>query len=663
MRTRGFLKTLTGGRRFAAPWGAWRLARMSMQGDNMTKSFEELGLPENVLKAVADLGYESPTPVQEQAIPLIMQGRDVCAAAATGTGKTAAFLLPALAQLDHAVTKKARISGPHLLVVTPTRELAQQIGEVCHAISRRTRHFQATVYGGTKYGPQINKLKRGVDVLIATPGRLNDLVERGVADLSDIDVLVIDEADRLLDMGFWPDMEKLIGKTPVNRQTLLFSATLGRKVMKSVSPILRDPVMVEIAHHGETAKTVEQRIIPIPNKKKQDLLQALLRERPAERVIVFCRTKARTEDCMIALRDAGFSAESIHSDKTQAKRQRALDRFAAGKSTVIAATDVLARGIDVPEVDYVVNFDLPDMADDYVHRIGRTGRAGQEGLAISFVTRESKRELAAIEKLIGRTLPFMSLETYKTDRSLLEPGKNQRTKKRRQRQRDIERARAHKERCADKAQARAARRAEQAALEGRSPASAGHRDGGMDFGERNLSHYERERFLEEFEGVGGWKVESRQGRAFGKGGAPKPGGQSRKGGAPTPRAGGRAGKSGARGRAGGEYEKGRRGKRGASRASGAAGAHEALSRESRQARYLAAYANAQLASDGWSGKSGRPVRGGMHKKTFKAKRDGMQTRPKKNQAHTKKRGPGAYGRKSGSYGRGGQRRAGGRGAQ
>lgn len=230
----------------------------------MTKNFAELGLSEAALKAVAEMKYTDPTPVQEQAIPLVLQGRDVCAAAATGTGKTAAFLLPTMSTLPRA--KKG--AGPHMLVVTPTRELAQQIGDVCFAISRQTRHFQTTVYGGTKYGPQISKLKRGVDILIATPGRLNDLRDRGVVNLRNIEVLVIDEADRMLDMGFWPSMESIIEETPATRQTLLFSATLDKKVLKFVSPILKDPTMVEIAHHGETAKTVDQYMMPIEQRKK-----------------------------------------------------------------------------------------------------------------------------------------------------------------------------------------------------------------------------------------------------------------------------------------------------------------------------------------------------------------------------------------------------------
>ena len=411
----------------------------------MTQKFADLGISKAALRAVDKMGYTEPTPIQEQAIPQVLLGRDVCAAAATGTGKTAAFLLPTMSKLAHAVQGKQTVSGPRMLVVTPTRELAEQIGEVCRAISNETGHFVATLYGGTKYGPQIHKLRKGVDIIIATPGRLIDLRERGVVNLKDIDVLVIDEADRMLDMGFWPSMETIIAETPEKRQTLLFSATLDRKVMNKVAPILNNPAMVEVAHHGETAKNVEQFILPIENKKKQDLLQAVLGEKGFDRVIVFTRTKKRAEECTERLRDAGFAADSIHSDKPQHKRKRALERFAKGKINILVATDVLARGIDVPSVDYVVNYDLPDMAEDYVHRIGRTGRAGEVGFAVSFVTRESRSELRDIEKLIDKTIPLMPIESYEVNPGILESkNKNKHGKKKRVRERDIERSKAHK---------------------------------------------------------------------------------------------------------------------------------------------------------------------------------------------------------------------------
>lgn len=382
------------------------------------QNFTELGLSESALIAVKQLGYESPTPVQEQSIPLILEGRDLIAAASTGTGKTAAFLLPTLGALPRVKRGKR---APRVLVVSPTRELAQQIARTCMKISRKTGHFVTTVFGGTAYGPQIDEIRRGTDILIATPGRLKDLMKKDVVDLSCIQVLVLDEADRMLDMGFLPDVTTIVEATPKCRQTLLFSATIDESIQKNLGNLLKDPAIVEIARNGETAKTVEQYAMPILNFKKQELLQAVLEEKGHERIIVFARTKSRTEECAQELRNAGYKAESIHSDKSQGQRRRALNNFRRGRASILVATDVLARGIDVPEVDYVINFDLPDMPEDYVHRIGRTGRAGETGFAISFVTRQSYRLLQDIEKLIGRKIPFMELETYQLDPSVIEP--------------------------------------------------------------------------------------------------------------------------------------------------------------------------------------------------------------------------------------------------
>ncbi|MEA5018920.1 MAG: DEAD/DEAH box helicase [Gordonibacter sp.] len=386
----------------------------------MTK-FADLGLSEAALAAVERMGYTEATPVQEQAIPLVMEGRDLIAAASTGTGKTAAFLLPVLSTLPR---MKGRARAPRMLVVSPTRELAQQIAKTCMQITRQTRHFTTTVFGGTPYGPQIKELRGGTDVLIATPGRLKDLMARGVVDLSSIEVLVLDEADRMLDMGFLPDVTAIVSETSEERQTLLFSATIDQSIQKNLGTLLRDPAIVEVSRNGETAKTVAQFIMPIAHKNKQELLEAVLTEKGSERVIVFARTKHRAEDCADMLCDNGYRAESIHSDKSQGQRRRALENFRRGKTDVLVATDVLARGIDVPEVDHVINLDLPDMPEDYVHRIGRTGRAGEEGYAISFVSRETRNTLRSIEKLIGKDIPLMELESYELDPSLLtKPGR------------------------------------------------------------------------------------------------------------------------------------------------------------------------------------------------------------------------------------------------
>ena len=358
------------------------------------ENFNELGLSEKTLGAVARLGYEAPTPVQEQAIPLVLEGRDLIAAAKTGTGKMAAFSLPAMDRLGHAKGKQ----GPLMLVVTPTRELAQQIGEVCTAIAVSTHHRILTVVGGLSYEPQIKRLRHGVDVLIATPGRLIDLMEQQAVHLNDVGVLVLDEADRMLDMGFWPSMKKIVAATPAERQTLLFSATIDRSIQNSVGKLLRDPALVEIAHKGDTADTVDQYIVRVPQTLKPDLLRAVLNGTRLE-----ARHRVRTHPQPRRLHLPPPQARRLrrrgHPLRPSARTSaaRALDNFASGATDVIVATDVLARGIDVEEVDYVVNYDLPTQPEDYVHRIGRTGRAGARGYAISFVSPETEDALRDIE--------------------------------------------------------------------------------------------------------------------------------------------------------------------------------------------------------------------------------------------------------------------------
>ena len=370
--------------------------------------FDDLGLSGQALQAVAQLGYSTPTPVQEQAIPKVLEGRDLIAAAKTGTGKTAAFSLPTMDKLGHAKGNK----GPLMLVVTPTRELAEQIGEVCGTIAKNTHHRILTVVGGVSYNPQIQALNRGVDVLIATPGRLVDLMDQGAAHLSSVEVLVLDEADRMLDMGFWPAMRKIIGATPQNRQTLLFSATIDRTIMSTAGKLLHDPAMVEIAHKGETADTVKQYVMHVQQAVKPELLKGLMKERGHRRVIVFCRTRSRADATCRRLKKVGYSVEAIHSSRSQNQRRRALENFANGTTDVLVATDVLARGIDVEEVEYVVNYDLPTQPEDYVHRIGRTGRAGASGFAVSFVSPETADALRDIQKLLKRTIPELELENF-----------------------------------------------------------------------------------------------------------------------------------------------------------------------------------------------------------------------------------------------------------
>ena len=371
------------------------------------RGFSELGLSEKVLQAVADLGYESPTPVQRQAIPEVLAGRDLLAAAQTGTGKTAAFLLPALSTLGHHGRGKGKYvrRGPGMLVVTPTRELAQQIEDVCRTIEARTGHDSVTVVGGVGYEPQKRALERGCDVLVATPGRLVDLIEQGCCDLSGVRNLVLDEADRMLDMGVLPSMRKIVGQTPSDRQTLLFSATLDEKAIGNIRDLVEDPAVVEIAHKGTVAETIDQFALPVSLEAKNGLLAKVLRREGPEHVIVFCRTKHRADSCCRRLRRAKISCAPIHGNRNQNQRERALAAFRRGECDVLVATDVLARGIDVSDVRYVINFDVPADPEDYIHRIGRTGRAGETGWALTFVTVDDVDDLMAIERLMGKVVP------------------------------------------------------------------------------------------------------------------------------------------------------------------------------------------------------------------------------------------------------------------
>ena len=379
-------------------------------------SFKELGLSDKMLAAVERMGYIEPTPVQQQGIPLVLKGRDIIAAAQTGTGKTAAFALPALDKLGHAKGG----SGPLMLVVTPTRELAQQIGDVCGQIALSTHHRIVTVVGGLSYRPQIDRLSRGCDILIATPGRLIDLMEQKAVRLADVQVLVLDEADRMLDMGFLPSVKKIVAATPKSRQTLLFSATIDRSIQEVTGKMLRDPATVEIARKGDVAETVDHYVIRVPQSVKPALLKAVLQEKGFFRVIVFARTRSRADSSMRRLRKAGYNVEAIHSNRSQNQRKRSLDKFAAGEVNIITATDVLARGIDVDEVDYVINYDVPDQPEDYIHRIGRTGRAGARGEAITFVNPESEAALRDIEKLLKMQIPEMKLESFDMETAIAE---------------------------------------------------------------------------------------------------------------------------------------------------------------------------------------------------------------------------------------------------
>ena len=347
-------------------------------------SFAELGLSDAALHAVDRLGYENPTPVQEQAIPHVLAGRDLIAAASTGTGKTAAFLLPALSQLEPRPRgREGRGRAPRMLVVSPTRELAQQSSRTCMKISHCTNHYVTTVFGGTPYGPQISELRNGTDILIATPGRLMDLMERGVVDLSAVQVLVLDEADRMLDMGFLPDVTAIVEKIPAERQTLLFSATIDESIQDNLGSLLRDPAIVEISKNGETAKTVAQYVMPILNSRKPELLRAILEEKGHKRVIVFARTKNRAEECAKMLTDAGY-AESIHPTSRRPAPSRPR-RVPPRRTDILGYRRAGARHRRHGRRSRRQLLDLPDMPEDHIHCIGRRIGAARrrEGFAIS----------------------------------------------------------------------------------------------------------------------------------------------------------------------------------------------------------------------------------------------------------------------------------------
>ena len=362
-----------------------------------TSTFNTLGLSKPSLEAIENLGFTEPTPVQALSIPPGIEGKDILAAAQTGTGKTLAYLLPIFDQMVRHFGSKRPKKGPYALVLAPTRELAQQISECASTIAQTTKFRTLTVIGGKKYSTQVEKLKKGCDVLIATPGRLLDLAQQGLLSLENIHYLVLDEVDRMMDMGFWPPVNTIVRMTPKERQTFLFSATLTPDVQAKAKLVQTDPEVVEIAHKGETADTVNEYLLPVSERQKQDLLVALLKEQGAERVIVFTRTKQSADSCATRLKDAGVKADSIHADKHQGKRDRALKNFRDGKIDVLVATDVLARGIDITDVSYVVNLTVPDSPEDYIHRIGRTGRAGESGAAYTFLSPDQLLDLREIE--------------------------------------------------------------------------------------------------------------------------------------------------------------------------------------------------------------------------------------------------------------------------
>jgi ATP-dependent RNA helicase RhlE len=380
-------------------------------------SFDSLGLSADLLRAVADEGYTAPTPIQVQAIPLILAGRDLMGAAQTGTGKTAAFVLPIFERLKpYANASFSPARHPvRALVLTPTRELAMQVAEMAAAYGRHVALRSAVVFGGVPLDPQIRELRAGVELLVATPGRLLDLVGQRAANLGQVEILVLDEGDRMLDMGFIPDIRRIIELLPNRSQTLLFSATFSDEIRRLSKEFLTNPAVVEVAARNATAAAVREVLYPVDRELKLDLLEHLVRAHDLRQVLVFTRTKVAARRIASDLDRHGFAATAIHSDRTQAERIRALADFKSGQIEILVATDVASRGLDIEELPVVVNFELPTKAEDYVHRIGRTGRAGASGIAISLACPDEVDLLRAIQRLLHRAIPVEIVEEFLPD--------------------------------------------------------------------------------------------------------------------------------------------------------------------------------------------------------------------------------------------------------
>jgi ATP-dependent RNA helicase RhlE len=356
--------------------------------------------------------FESPTPIQAKVIPHALAGKDIVGCAQTGSGKTAAFVLPALQGISNKTAIKA-------LIVAPTRELASQIEEVAKSCAKNTRHVVYAVFGGVPYAPQGRKVKRGVDILVATPGRLLEMVRRGDVDLSNVEIFILDEADRMLDMGFMPDIKQIIKMLPKKRQNMLFSATMPRVIFDVISETFDNPVKIEVNKPSTPAKAIKQAVYPVGAMQKTDLLIALLRQRDFNKTLVFVRTKRRADFLNKVLSRRGIPNVLMHSNRTQKQRQEALERFKKNRVSVLIATDIVARGIDVENITHVVNYDIPANPEDYVHRIGRTARANAHGTAISLFSGEERVSLRDIEALIGQSIKREKLSGFEYDKELV----------------------------------------------------------------------------------------------------------------------------------------------------------------------------------------------------------------------------------------------------
>ncbi|MDF2817250.1 MAG: helicase [Stenotrophomonas rhizophila] len=376
-------------------------------------SFENLGLAPFLLRALSEQGYENPTPIQEQAIPLALEGRDLLAGAQTGTGKTAAFGLPLL---QHLGTNPQAVNGPRkprALVLAPTRELATQVHDSLRGYSKYLRIPSACIYGGVGMGNQFDVLRRGVDLLVACPGRLIDHLERRSVDLSGIEILVLDEADRMLDMGFLPSIKKILAKLPrQNRQTLLFSATFEESIKQLALEFMRDPAQIQVTPKNTVAESIKHCVHPVDGPRKRDLLLHLLAQDSREQTLVFGRTKHGCDKLATFLEKSGIKTAAIHGNKSQGQRLRALGDFKAGRVTVLVATDIAARGIDINELPKVINYDLPMVPEDYVHRIGRTGRNGSTGQAISLVAQDEAKLLRQIVRLLDKDMDIRDVPGF-----------------------------------------------------------------------------------------------------------------------------------------------------------------------------------------------------------------------------------------------------------
>lgn len=369
-----------------------------------TLSFEALKLTEPICKALATKGYEHPTPIQTKAIPVILEGRDLLGCAQTGTGKTAAFALPIIQLLGQRPIPENSRKPIRSLILTPTRELAIQIGENFESFSTHTGIRHAVIFGGVPQRMQVDAIRRGVDVLIATPGRLLDLIAQRIFTLRDLEIFVLDEADRMLDLGFVTDVKKIIRMIPEQRQTLFFSATMPPTIQQLANSILHNPEKVQVTPVSSTAERVQQSVFFVEKQDKQNLLAHLLNTHAIDSALVFTKTKHTADRVAKNLNKAGIRAEAIHGDKSQGQRQRALDNFKQRNTKVLVATDIAARGIDIENLSHVINYELPNIPETYVHRIGRTGRAGAEGIAFSFCDREEKMYLRDIHRLIAREI-------------------------------------------------------------------------------------------------------------------------------------------------------------------------------------------------------------------------------------------------------------------